>query len=256
MSAPDSRGEYSANKVEYRPGPDGGGGISFGRIRGRSRTLEHMKPRYVLVAAIAASLLLVGCAGDRTGPDATGGPTSVGTHSEGVTASPTSTVTDSTEEALTPAPPKGEDEVVVPPNASTERKMLPPVAGSQLVITEIRTATHPGLDRVVLEFAGEGQPGWTVEYVDRAESQGSGNQVPVEGSSILRIEATGTTNPQPGEPTVPQRIPGGDNFVTEVVSDGIFEGSTVAFVGLSTDPKPFDVQVLQNPTRLVVDIVH
>ncbi|SDB95814.1 hypothetical protein GA0111570_111117 [Raineyella antarctica] len=170
---------------------------------------------------------------------------------------PTTSTTDSTQPVATPSPPRSEDQVVIPPNASTTRKALEPAVGSQLVLTQIRTASHPGVDRVVLEFSGTGSPGWDVSYVDKATSQGSGNTVAVSGKSILAIRATGTTYPAPGSPTAPKRVPGdGKGVVTEVVNDSTFEGTTAVFVGLSSGQKPFDVQAMQSPTRLVVDIVR
>lgn len=145
----------------------------------------------------------------------------------------------------------------MPPSATTTRKTQEPSVGSQVVLTTIRTASHPGVDRVVLEFSGSGTPGWDVEYVAKATSQGSGNDVAVVGSSILRITATGTTYPEPNAPFAAKRFPGdGKGLVTEVINDSTFEGRTVVFVGLSSEKKPFDVQVMQSPTRLVVDIVR
>lgn len=211
-----------------------------------------------MVAAIAASVLLVGCTGDGAEPEPSASPTGAVT----VTPTPAPTTSaatspDSSVPASTPPPPTTEDQVVVPPNATTERKTQEPAVGSQVVLTTMRTASHTGVDRVVLEFSGTGVPGWNVEYVDEAVSQGSGEPVDVEGRSVLAVRATGTAYPEPGAPAVPQRIPGdGDGIVTEVVNDSTFEGMTVVFVGLDAEERPFDVMVMQSPTRLVVDIVR
>lgn len=212
-----------------------------------------MKTTYAIVAALAAGVLLVGCSSKGTTPGASGSPTPSST----ATVSTTPAV-DSTLPAVTPSPARSEDQVVIPPSASTARNTQAPAQGSRLVLTAIRTATHTGVDRVVLEFSGTGAPGWTVEYVDKAIGQGSGQQVAVKGTSILQVQATGTTYPQAGSAVaVPQRTPGdGKGLVAEVVNGGTFEGTTQAFIGLDTTKKPFAVQVLQSPTRLVVDIVH
>lgn len=217
-----------------------------------------MRTTYALVAAVAASVLLVGCTGDRTTPEPTASPTSSPTVTSTVTATVDPTVSpDVTAPASTPPPPPGEDQVVVPPNATTAAKTQEPSVGSQVVLSQIRTASHTGVDRVVLEFTGPGVPGWNVEYVDEALSQGSGDRVDVEGRSILAVRATGTTYPESTAPAVPKRVPGdGDGIVTEVVNDSTFEGMSVVFVGLDADERPFDVMVLQSPTRLVVDIVR
>lgn len=216
-----------------------------------------MRTTYALVAAAAASVLLVGCAGDRDGtPGATDSPTPSATVTSTVTTTSTAT-SDPSLPVVTPSPAPSEDQVVVPPNASTDRKTQEASVGSQAVLAAIRTASHTGVDRVVLEFSGAGIPGWDVEYVDQATSQGSGDQVTIEGDSVLRITASGTTYPESGAPSVPKRVPGdGDGIITEVVNDSTFEGTTVVFVGLDSGEKPFDVLALQSPTRIVVDIVR
>lgn len=196
----------------------------------------------------ALGLLVTGCAGGR-------GP------STGGTSSPSASVTAEVPSGsiLTPSPAPAEDQVTVPKDASTARNVQSPAAGSQLVLTAVRTASHPGVDRVVFEFAGSGAPGWTVEYVDRAIAQGSGQPITVAGQSVLRVSMTGTTYPDPSPaPTpVPQRVPGdGAGIVTEVVQNGTFEGDTVSFVGLSGGQRPFAVHTVQSPTRVVVDIVR
>lgn len=217
-----------------------------------------MRTTYALVAAAAASVLLVGCAGDQDGPGATDSPTPSTTVTSTVTSTVTTSPTaDSSAPVSTPPPAPGEDQVAVPPNASTARKTQEPSVGSQAVLTALRTASHTGVDRVVLEFSGDGTPGWDVEYVDEATSQGSGDRVAIEGDSILRITASGTTYPEAGAASVPKRVPGdGDGIVTEVVNDSTFEGTTVVFVGLDSGQKSFDVLALQSPTRIVVDIVR
>jgi hypothetical protein len=45
----------------------------------------------------------------------------------------------------------------------------------------------------------------------------------------------------------------GTETVTEVVFDATFEGTTVAFVG-ARSRAPFRVYLLENPTRVVIDV--
>lgn len=211
-----------------------------------------------VVVGTALSLLVAGCAGG-------GGPSPGGTATPTVTptvSAPGSTPpgpADGTVPAVTPAPPPAEDQVPVPQNATTGRDVQSPVAGSRLVLTAVRTASHPGVDRVVFEYAGSGSPGWTVEYVEQAVGQASGEPITVAGRSILRVSMTGTTFPDPGgtPPQIAQRVPGdGQGIVTEVVQNGTFEGDTVSFVGLSGERRPFTVHTLPSPTRVIVDIVR
>lgn len=222
-----------------------------------------MRTSYALVAAAAASVLLAGCAGardilpgasDSPSPSATVTSTSTSTSTVTATASPTA---DASGPVTTPSPAASEDQVVVPPNANTSRKAMEASVGSEAVLSAIRTASHTGVDRVVLEFTGTGSPGWDVAYVNEATSQGSGNPITIEGESILKVTATGTTYPQSGAPGVPAKVAGdGKGNVTEVVNDSTFEGTTVVYIGLKSGQKPFDVLALQSPTRLAVDIVQ
>ncbi len=122
-----------------------------------------------------------------------------------------------------------------------------------LVLTDVRVGHHSGFDRVVLDLEGEGTPGWSVEYVDRARLEGSGERVRVAGESVLQVVASGTTWPGEGYYDGPRRTAGA-GAVSEVVVGGTFEGYTQVFVGLSGDPARFEVTALDDPTRLVVDV--
>lgn len=125
-----------------------------------------------------------------------------------------------------------------------------------LVLTDVRVGHHPALDRVVLEFEGSGVPGWRVEHVDEAVLDGSGHSVRLDGEGIVQIGVSGTEWPGPhgayydGPARVP--VPGGGPL-TEVYVGGTFEGYTQVFAG-AEDPTRFEVLVLTDPPRLVVDV--
>ncbi|MCF6509662.1 hypothetical protein E9549_20020 [Blastococcus sp. MG754426] len=134
-----------------------------------------------------------------------------------------------------------------------------PSAGSAVTVTDVRTARHDGFDRVVFEVDGTGSPGWDVRYVDEATSQGSGAVVPVEGDAVLQVTITGVGLPTDTgieEYDGSDPLPGtGTEVVTEVVWDTTFEGTSVAFVG-TTSQVPFRAYLLEDPARVVVDLVH
>ena len=106
---------------------------------------------------------------------------------------------------------------------------------------------------------GTGTPGWDVRYVDEATGQGSGNSIPVQGDAILQVTITGVGYPtetgiEEYDGSAP--LPGaGTEVVTEVVWDSTFEGTSVAFVGLAEE-LPFRVYLLENPARVVLEVVH
>ncbi|MCZ9309309.1 AMIN-like domain-containing (lipo)protein [Corynebacterium uberis] len=143
-------------------------------------------------------------------------------------------------------------------NADTERKTERPKAPNQLVVTKIRTGHHKGFDRVVFEFVGQGEPGWFVDYTDRPTQQASGHVINYTGTTALNVNIDGTAYPfEAGvEDTAPTHVDGiEDGNVTEVISAGMFEGRAQYIVGLG-ERVPYSVQVLQGPTRLVIDLVR
>lgn len=125
-----------------------------------------------------------------------------------------------------------------------------------LVLRDVRVSDHARFDRVVLEFTGTGSPGWSVDYVDRAVLDGSGENVTLGGRAILDIYASGTTWPAPGYYSGPPRLepaPGGG--IAELYVGGTFEGFTQVLAGIGGNPVPFRVFALSSPTRLVVDVL-
>lgn len=137
-------------------------------------------------------------------------------------------------------------------------KTAPAGEGARLTVTDIRTGRHDGFDRVVYELGGRGRPGWRVAYVDEALQDGSGFPVEVAGEAILEVQITGSTYPgdsgaEPYDGPDPVRAqPGGS--VVEVRGALVFEGVTQSFIGVSEPGAPFTVDVLTDPTRLVIDV--
>lgn len=133
-------------------------------------------------------------------------------------------------------------------------------SGEPLALTGVRVGRNDGYDRVVLDLAGDGVPGWQVEYVDSpVREQGSSAVVPLEGDGQLRITARGMGYPAdtgvpyyPGPERVPTR---GAEVVEDVAVGTLFEGRQNVYVGVSS-PNRFRVFPLDDPTRLVVDILH
>jgi hypothetical protein len=126
-----------------------------------------------------------------------------------------------------------------------------------LVLADVSVGEHDGYDRIVLEFTGTGTPGWTVNYVDEAVLDGSGEVVELDGDAILDIYASGTTYPESEQdpydgPRQFQPASGGD--VVDVYVAGTFEGYTQVLAGIQGDRVPFRVFALSDPSRLVVDV--
>ena len=202
-------------------------------------------------ALLALALLAAGCgSGDGNGASST-----QGTAASGPSAEADSPPAESGEDADGVGDDDGGN---APPfTATADPDSAEASAGSLVGVTDVRLGRHDGFDRVVFEVGGEGTPGWDVRYVDAPASQGSGAAVPVAGEAVLQVTVTGTGYPMDTgveEWAGPDPLRGTDTeVVTEVVWDGTFEGSSVAFVG-TTARAPFRVYLLEEPARVVLEV--
>ena len=208
-----------------------------------------LRSRAVLPAALASFLLLLaGCAGDAETtsssapltPEVSSGATESGALSEADTAED-----ESSDVSAFPGD-------VEPDTASAS-------AEARVTVRDIRVGGHDGFDRVVLEVGGDGVPGWDIRYVDQPSSQGKGDAVEVAGDAVLQVTLTGAGYPYDTgveEYSAAAPLSASDTAaVTEVVFDGTFEGTTVAFVGTKAR-SPFRVYLLEAPTRVVLEVAH
>ncbi|WP_244311055.1 AMIN-like domain-containing (lipo)protein [Corynebacterium hindlerae] len=192
-----------------------------------------------LVAAVGlAAIGLTACGTTET---SSGGPTNIQKHSL-ATDSTTSPAPESTDLS-----PLGETDPTMKTHAMEAPAKLVPVA--------MRAGTHKSFDRVVVEFTGEGTPGWHVDYIPTPQQQASGQDLPVSGDSFLNVNIDGTT--YPFEIGVPEQeltpVKGAGPAVNEVVSGGTFEGRSQFIIGLNGAPRPYSVSFLEDPKRLVID---
>ncbi|HEX2075436.1 MAG TPA: hypothetical protein VHF92_16750 [Geodermatophilus sp.] len=202
-------------------------------------------------ALLFAVALLAGCGEDAgTGTDTSSSGGSAAGSSAPASESPATDSPATGEDGTSDAPP-------FPGNAEPDTAEAS--ADALVTVTDIRTGRHEGFDRVVFEVGGTGTPGWDVRYVDQASSQGSGDPVDVAGEAVLQVTLTGAGYPYDTgveEYAGPDPLPGqGTEVVTEVAFDATFEGTTVAFVGTSTEA-PFRVYLLESPTRVVLEVAH
>jgi predicted small secreted protein len=209
----------------------------------------------VLPILVLTATVLVGCGGGDD--DSTAGATST----EPSSSAPATTSGSATGgNGGTDGDTGGDGSTDAPPfPANTEPDTGQASSDSFVTVTDVRTGRHDGFDRVVFEVDGTGTPGWDVRYVDAATAQGSGADIPVEGDAILQVTITGIGLPTEtgiDEYDGSQPLPGnGTEMVTEVVWDSTFEGTSVAFVGM-TDELPFRVYLLEDPARVVLEVRH
>ena len=139
------------------------------------------------------------------------------------------------------------------PAPKTQRPSEP----SRLAVVGVRVGAHEGFDRVVVDLEGDGDPGWFVGYTSTPMQETVGQPLQVAGNSFLNINVDGTVYPfELGKDNdVPVTMAGDTGNVIDVISAGTYEGRSQVVVGLRSE-LPYSVQVLEHPTRVVVDIVQ
>jgi hypothetical protein len=210
-------------------------------VKTRSRSVAVL-----MLSLLSAPAVLAGCGGNAVDQQSASATLTAADSTAG--ASPTATAEgDTAGDGATDAP-------AFPANAEADTAAAS--ADAAVTVSDIRLGRHDGFDRVVFDVGGTGTPGWDVRYVDSASSQGSGGPVDVAGDAVLQVSLTGAGYPYDTGVAEFSSGPltGTDTeVVTEVVFDATFEGTTVSFVG-TTAKTPFRVYLLQNPTRVVVEV--
>lgn len=191
---------------------------------------------------LPAALLLAACAG--TEPEPAGSPTPRATASATPSATPSPTPTP---DAGTGDPEAAED---VPWDNPTEGTAAD---GSWLTATDLRTGSHEGFDRVVLELSGTGSPGFLAHRSAVAVEDPTGDTLDLEGEGYLGVVVTGLASPPEGGLAAGTAVPG-ISVVTGAEFSGVFEGESQLWLGLTDPEAPYRVFTLTNPTRLVIDV--
>jgi hypothetical protein len=140
----------------------------------------------------------------------------------------------------------------------TERQVVEgDVLPDGVVVTDARVASLAGFDRITFDVAGDALASVEAFYDDPAILGEDAPDLP--GDATLRVIVTNALIP----PEAPQGVetflddvagPEG-GVITEISNGGDFEGRHVFVVGV-TQQVPFRVQRLEDPQRVVVDIVN
>ncbi|MCT1491580.1 hypothetical protein M3G47_00110 [Corynebacterium sanguinis] len=137
----------------------------------------------------------------------------------------------------------------------TDRVQAYPAPGTELVISDVRVGSHDDFDRVVFEFSGTGTPGYVAGYTPEPLQQASGYPIEVNGQAYLEVMIQGTPMAMlsPNDALIetgPMDLAAGN--IQGVTHGGVFEADTQYIVGLDKQ-RPFNLYVLENPARVVVD---
>lgn len=204
-----------------------------------------------LTALAAAAMLLTACAdGGDPGTDPTSAASEEPTSQQPTSEEPTS------EEPTSEEPTSEPTEDLEPFGDSTADQSSEQTEAA-LLLVDVRIAEHDGYDRLVLEFEGDGEPGWQVGYVESAATQGKGDPIELDGDAVLSVSALHTMpDDMTGYYDGPREIDADLSSIEEAFVDGTFEGHTVVVLGIDgpADGVPFRVFTLTEPSRLVVDV--
>lgn len=213
--------------------------------------------RHLVPALLAPLLLLAGCGGAVGDQEPLAGTPS---SSAGTDASPSSSSSTTPSASPSSSAPAGEEPAGgLPPFAAVGSVAEHASEGTGLGVVAVRVAGHEGFDRVVVELAGTGAPGWVVQPLDAALAEGSGEPRDVAGETYLGLVVRGVGLPQ--DTGVPEYagprevLPSDTGVVVEVEAGGVFEGAWDGVVGL-TGQRPYRVFALQDPPRVVLDVAH
>lgn len=158
-----------------------------------------------------------------------------------------------------PTPPAGTSAAPLQPlgDPSQEPKIQAADGAFDLSVTGVRVAEHEAFTRVVFDIGGDGLPGWWVDYQDAPRQQASGLPVEVTGDSYLEVNLDGIALPMDAaEPGVEIGSFDGAGIVEEITLTTIFEAQAQFFIGVAGVPRDYSVTLLQDPTRVVVDLIH
>lgn len=127
-------------------------------------------------------------------------------------------------------------------------------------ITNVRAGQHACFDRVVIDISGTAN-GYHAQYVPAVQSEGSGRLLSLRGGAFLEVVVF---DPAYKAGYIPSLTPAnaselvnvsGWKTLRQLAFGGSFEGYTTVGIGVRAR-LPFDVFVMANPTRIVIDVAH
>ena len=218
------------------------------------------RPATLVAVGLVAVLGLAACSDDPAPTSTAGAPSS------STSSSPTPSASASASESPAPSPSDTASATASPSGSaspggfSTDDQQAgdwPGLGPDVGVGVAIRVGRHSGYDRVVYEFSGTSRPSYRVRYVDEPKDSVSGDTIDAEGDAFLQVEVSSVATPSEDDP-IPSD-PSDASLANTVVTYapalwGGFEGVGEQFIGVEGERRPFRVGVLEEPTRLVVDI--
>jgi hypothetical protein len=200
-----------------------------------------MRPVRLVAACLLAAVAATGCVRSANQSGATPTTTAATTTTPRTTGPGTATTA---AQRWTTAPKAGTNN----PNLPQDTPML----------VAVRTGSHDGYDRLVLQFRND-LPSWRVNYVAKVASE-SGATVPLEGAAFLYVDTHPATGHQDTAPfketyTGPRTLTPHYPMLRQVAWVDDFEGHVGFGLGLRRRTG-FRVLELRDPARLAIDVAH
>ena len=123
-------------------------------------------------------------------------------------------------------------------------------------LTQVRAAEHESFTRVVLEFSKPTHLAWATTWDQEPLTQGKGDLIPLGKSHYLSFAISGSVTPMTPEEEA-LYYSGSKRLETSslvVYENGVFEDNLSVILGMDRQ-REFRVSTLENPTRLVIDVV-
>lgn len=225
-----------------------------------SRKFSPTRNRALFAALAVTALTVAGCGAETgdTEPSVEPETRSVTTSAASSTApASTSAAADNTTEADT----KDVSAAAAPAGAQSatpftlEDTHLQNPGHPELQIEDIRAGSHEGVDRVVVELSGTGTPNVLAGYTADPRQQASGLPLVPAGNAYFELIIQGVPwSMGLSDADLAKADPAGvaAGGIQEIADGGIFEADAQYIVGLNAQ-RPYNLYLLENPTRVVVD---
>ena len=226
-----------------------------------SRKFSPTRSRALCAALAVTALTVAGCGAETgdTEPSVEPETRSVTTSAASSTApASTSAAADNTTEADT----KDVSAAAAPAGAQSatpftlEDTHLQNPGHPELQIEDVRAGSHEGIDRVVVELSGTGTPDVLAGYTADPRQQASGLPLVPAGNAYFELIIQGVPwSMGLSDADLAKADPAGvaAGGIQEIADGGIFEADAQYIVGLNAQ-RPYNLYLLENPTRVVVDL--
>ena len=225
-----------------------------------SRKFSPTRSRALCAALAVTALTVAGC-GAETGDTEPPVETETGSVTTSAASSTAPASTSAAADNTTEADTKDVSAAAAPAGAQSatpftlEDTHLQNPGHPELQIEDVRAGSHEGIDRVVVELSGTGTPDVLAGYTADPRQQASGLPLVPAGNAYFELIIQGVPwSMGLSDADLAKADPAGvaAGGIQEIADGGIFEADAQYIVGLNAQ-RPYNLYLLENPTRVVVD---